>query len=132
MKAKLRHLAIQAADPDSAAKFYSEAFGFEEVGHAQSAGGRAVYLSDGTINLAIFELHQEGLPNAGPPGLNHFGVIVEDRAGFMAQLDALGARCILPPPEEAAAGSYEVKYETPDGVKFDVSTHPWPVSAGGS
>jgi catechol 2,3-dioxygenase-like lactoylglutathione lyase family enzyme len=128
VKAKLRHLAIHSSDPDAAARFYVDAFGFEEVGRAESAGGRAVYLSDGVMNVAIFELHQDGLPNAGPLGLNHFGVIVEDRDAAMAHLDALGARCILPPPADAVAGNYEIKYETPDGVQFDVSSHAWPVS----
>jgi catechol 2,3-dioxygenase-like lactoylglutathione lyase family enzyme len=132
VKAKLRHLAIQAADPEAAARFYCDAFEMDEVGRAESGGGRAIYVSDGVVNVAIFELYRDDLPNAGPPGLNHFGVIVEDRDAFLARLDQLGARCILPPPKDAVAGNYEVKYEGPDGVQFDVSSHPWPVAVAES
>src|SRR4029453_11532559 len=124
--AKLRHIAIRASDVEATAQFYCDAFEMKKVGGATSAGGRAVYLSDGVVNVAVFELFQSGLANDRAPGLNHIGFVVDDLTNTMNALDALGARCILAPPPDASAGGYEVKYEGPDGVQFDVSTHMWP------
>ena len=53
-KAKLRHIAFSVSDVEKAHKFFEEAFGLETVG--KSAQG-AVYLSDGTINIALLNRH---------------------------------------------------------------------------
>jgi catechol 2,3-dioxygenase-like lactoylglutathione lyase family enzyme len=127
--AKLRHIAIKSDDVDATVDFYCDVFGMRNVGGVESAGGRAVYLSDGVMNVAVFELFQTGLANEGDSGLNHLGFIVDDLGETMARLDAAGAECILAPPDDPAAGGYEVKYRGPDGVSYDISTHPWPVDA---
>jgi hypothetical protein len=106
--AKLRHLAIKS-----------------RVGSAEG-GGWAIYLSDGTINVAIFELTASGLPNDEPEGLNHFGVVVDDLRESMARLAGLGAVCVQAPPEGTVPATFETKFVTPDGVAFDISTHGWP------
>jgi len=126
--AKLRHLAIKSSDPEAASKFYRDAFEFEEVGRAGGPGGSgwAIYLSDGTMNMAVFDLAAEGLPNAEPGGLNHFGVVVDDLDESMARLEGLGAVCVQPPPADRSSSTFETKFVTPDGVSFDISTHGWP------
>jgi catechol 2,3-dioxygenase-like lactoylglutathione lyase family enzyme len=130
--AKLRHLAIKSRDPDASAEFFRKAFDFDEVGRTGSPGGqgRAIYLSDGTMNVAIFELNVSGLPNDEPEGLNHFGVVVEDLDETMALLEGLGAVCVQAPPEGDVPATFETKFVTPDGVGFDISTHGWPGISG--
>ena len=54
---KLRHIAIAAEDPYATAEFYKQAFDFVEVRRTQPKGegsSYGVFLSDGTISLAIF------------------------------------------------------------------------------
>jgi catechol 2,3-dioxygenase-like lactoylglutathione lyase family enzyme len=51
--AKLRHIAITVPDPQKAAAFYMRVFGMKKVGETDWVNARGVYLSDGTINLAL-------------------------------------------------------------------------------
>ena len=53
--AKLRHIAMSVPDPQQSAKFYCEALGMTVVGEANSATATGVYLSDGTISLALLK-----------------------------------------------------------------------------
>ena len=53
--AKLRHIAMSVPDPQQSAKFYVEALGMKVVGEANSATATGVYLSDGTISLALLK-----------------------------------------------------------------------------
>ena len=52
-KPKLRHIALSVDDPFKTAQFFKEALGMEQVGETDSPVARGVYLSDGTICLAI-------------------------------------------------------------------------------
>jgi len=70
--AKLRHLAITVPDPEKAAAFYMRAFGMERVGETDWANARGVYLTDGTINLAL--LHYKTQEAAGERGRDFVGV----------------------------------------------------------
>ena len=67
--AKLRHIALIVPDPEKAAKFFEDAFDMKVAGRAR----RGVYVSDGTINVAL--LKQEG---AEKVGIYHFGMWVDD------------------------------------------------------
>jgi catechol 2,3-dioxygenase-like lactoylglutathione lyase family enzyme len=51
--AKLRHIAITVPDPHKAAEFYMRAFGMRKVGETDWQNARGVYLTDGTINVAL-------------------------------------------------------------------------------
>ncbi len=70
--AKLRHIAIISIDPGRLAKFYVAVFDMEVIHRSESSG--AVYLSDGTINLALLTNKAEGKPS----GIKHFGFHIED------------------------------------------------------
>ena len=50
--AKLRHIALIVSDPEASAKFFEQAFEFKRVGSAR----RGIYLSDGTVNLALLRV----------------------------------------------------------------------------
>ena len=51
--AKLRHIALHTPDPEGTAEFYKRVFDLVEVGRTDSPIAKGVYLSDGTINLAV-------------------------------------------------------------------------------
>ena len=114
-------------------RFYKDAFEFEEVGRTNSKLAQGIYLSDGTLNIAIldfsnsnFDQLERGLDYVG---VHHFGVVVDDREAMGAKLEELGAPCILHAPDPPA-GFFEVKHRGPDGVVFDISEKPWVGSAG--
>lgn len=125
--AKLRHVAINCDDLHWAAKFYSEIFEMEEVGRAGDVDvAGAVYLSDGTVNLALIKVTDD-YPNALPKGLNHIGFVVTDVDRAVEKAEMLGAVNIVDESAAAGAGAtWEVKMRTPDGVAFDFTNHGWP------
>src|SRR5262249_53814492 len=53
--AKLRHIAIIVPDPEASAVFFEKAFDFKRVGKAR----RGIYLSDGTVNVALLKIENE-------------------------------------------------------------------------
>src|SRR5665213_986470 len=102
--AKLRHIAIATKDPVKTAEFYKKAFEFREIARTPPDNPLAhgVFLSDGTINLAILNFHTDQLGKGMDfTGVHHFGVLVEDADEVTAKLEALGAECFMrPTPEE--------------------------------
>jgi catechol 2,3-dioxygenase-like lactoylglutathione lyase family enzyme len=116
--AKIRHLAIYTDDPDRLAAFYVEVFGLEKVQDSPyvEGTGRAVWLTDGYLEIAIIQPHNV----ATPRGVNHFGFTLEpgEKAGIYERLKRQGREPYRPPPgrpyvEDAARDI--------DGNKFDLS-----------
>ena len=131
--AKIRHIALATKDPQKVANFYKAAFDMKEVGRAGPANPKpgqvyGVYLSDGTLNLAILNFGSDDQLGKGPDyvGLHHFGVLVDDLADARRKVEALGGDCFRHTPPPGHTGFYETKFHGPDGVVFDISEHPWP------
>jgi catechol 2,3-dioxygenase-like lactoylglutathione lyase family enzyme len=112
--AKLRHLAIISTDPGKLAKFYADVFDMEIIHRSESGG---VFLTDGTINLALLPNKAEGKPS----GINHFGFHIEDAdeiTGRLAEWD-IGAPVQRPKNRPYA----ETRTTDPDGNNIDLSVH---------
>lgn len=127
---KIRHIAISTKNPEETARFYREHFEMEEVGRTSSHLAEGIYLSDGTINLAILDFKTDQLGRGiDYVGVHHFGFLVEDVDAMSKRLEADGA-----PRFEQGSGAamsfFEVKHRGPDGVVFDLSGHPWVGAAG--
>jgi catechol 2,3-dioxygenase-like lactoylglutathione lyase family enzyme len=131
--AKIRHIALATDDPEKTAAFYRSAFEFEEVGRvAPNANPFAwgIFLSDGTLNLAVLKFTTDQLGKGMDyVGLHHFGVLVDDVDGKVRTVEDLGAEVFLKRPPDAAGSFFETKVRGPDGVVFDLSDHPWIGSA---
>jgi catechol 2,3-dioxygenase-like lactoylglutathione lyase family enzyme len=82
--AKIRHIAILAADPAKLSDFYKTSFGLKEVARS-GTDGEAIYLSDGHINLALLPARNRR------EGIYHFGIEVEDVRGAVDTALAAGA-----------------------------------------
>ena len=89
-----------------------------------------VFLSDGTINLAI--LHFKTDEAAGVPagkdfvGINHIGFWVEDMTEIDEKIVGAGGTAFLDEEElENDSLFFEKKYHNPDGIVFDVSKTGW-------
>jgi methylmalonyl-CoA/ethylmalonyl-CoA epimerase len=122
--AKLRHIALSVADLDQARKFFEDAFDMEMVGKA----GAGVYMSDGTVNIAL--LAREGRPlgyEGDEPfyGIDHFGIWVDDIDAACDKVEAAGATHVLGNKSGDPNTFYEVKYRDPQGQLFDLTANGW-------
>jgi catechol 2,3-dioxygenase-like lactoylglutathione lyase family enzyme len=111
--AKIRHLAIKTVDPHRLAKFYCDAFDMKVV--KESGPDRPVYLTDGYLILALLQCR----PGDIPPGINHFGISVDDVDATCKKLAKLGwAEPKARPSDRPYA---ELRAMDPDGNQFDLS-----------
>jgi methylmalonyl-CoA/ethylmalonyl-CoA epimerase len=116
MATRLRHIAIIVPDPEPAAQFFERAFDMKRVG----SGRRGIYMSDGTMNVALL---QKETPDE-PIGLYHFGMWVDDLdAAEKKALDA-GATYLTGRPDSPKS-YYECKYKDPLGIVFDLTHTGW-------
>jgi methylmalonyl-CoA/ethylmalonyl-CoA epimerase len=116
MATRLRHIAIIVPDAETAAKFFESAFDMKRVGQ----GRRGIYMSDGTINVALLEKEDE----KERIGLYHFGMWVDDLAEAEKKvLDAGGSYLTGRPTSPSSY--YEAKYKDPLGVVFDLTHTGW-------
>ncbi len=128
--AKLRHIAFSVPDPWATAEFYMQAFGMTKVGETDSPLARGVYLTDGTINLAILNYKNDemaGKVGKDFVGIHHLGFWVDDIEASKKQATNAGANYWMGEVPSEAEGNnfYEVKYRDPDGIVFDLSANGW-------
>ena len=86
-----QHLAIVVDDLEQSACFYEKIF---EMTRAYEAKGRAIYLTDGLVNLALLSSANKpsaGATEANAHGISHFGFRVPDFASIEAALTEAGA-----------------------------------------
>ena len=125
---KLRHIAISVPDPWASAEFYMRAFGLEKVGEADTPLAMGVYLSDGTVNIALLRYKTDEL--AGPlgkdfVGVHHLGFWVDDVKASAKAVESAGATHFAGEPSQDNT-FYEVKYRDPvNGLIFDITAHGW-------
>jgi catechol 2,3-dioxygenase-like lactoylglutathione lyase family enzyme len=113
--AKLRHLAIAADDPFATAEFYKKAFELQEVGRKEFQSPKesyGVFLSDGTISLAILHFGWDQGHGIDFRGIHHFGLIVDDLPKVTQTLESLGAECFEKRPKNKQ-GYCESKFHGP-------------------
>jgi catechol 2,3-dioxygenase-like lactoylglutathione lyase family enzyme len=124
---KLRHIAIAANDPEAMAEFYKQAFDFKEVGRPNGVLADGVFLSDGTLNLAILKFKSDQLGKGMDyTGVHHFGILVEDVEEFSKKIEALGGTHYIDQGHGGQqAGYFEKKFYGPEGVLFDIAEHGW-------
>ena len=128
MTGKLRHIAISVPDPGKAADFYMEAFGMTKVGEASAPAADGVYLTDGTINLALLRYKQDEWVGEGKTsdwfGVHHFGFWVDDVKNSRDKIEAAGGKWFMGEMEGDNV-FYELKFTDPNGNIFDVTHNGW-------
>jgi catechol 2,3-dioxygenase-like lactoylglutathione lyase family enzyme len=123
--AKLRHLAIVVKDIEASTRFYEKIF---DMKRAHEVKGIAVYLTDGTMNLAVLSYAAVNRPGAdtadGRLGIHHFGFRVEDFKTSEALIAAEGGTYAfdLGNPDGM---NYERKFKDLEGNIFDISEKGW-------
>src|ERR1700738_5429193 len=103
--ARLRQFALVVRDLENSAKFYESVFDLKRVGQETLDFAAAIYLSDGTINLALlnyFSKRGSGLDNAKNfVGAHHFGFQVDDIAAAQKRIEAAGGPLFFCPGHDA-------------------------------
>ena len=125
-KGRIRHFALSVPDPWATAEFYKEAFGMEELGETDGKLAEGVFLTDGVVNLALLKFKDDtAAQGTGKDfvGLHHVGFWVDDAVGTGEHVKAIGAKWIMGDPNNP--GGYEVKYNDPNGIIFDISGEGW-------
>lgn len=127
--AKLRHIAVVVKDLERAAKFYETVFDMKRVGRDDLEFASGIYLTDGTVNLALLNYKSSkgsGLSNAATfVGAHHFGFIVDDMADAQKRIEENGGEFFFDLGNDAEKENFERKFKDPDGVIFDVSKTGW-------
>ena len=124
---KIRHIAIQVPDLESAATFYEGVFGLKRVNQVESPVGNAIALSDGVINLTLLHFPEGTKGGKGGPewaGLHHIGFVVEDEKDTAKKIADLGGTFFMQLPSYPGVDA-EKKYKDPNGIVFDVAEHDW-------
>jgi len=126
---RLRHFAVCVSDLDKSAKFYGDVFGMKRHGREDLSIGSAVYMGDGTINLALLnfvgsEGHDFGDSAKGQTGPNHFGFQVESMKDTQALIEQNGGKFFFDLGDERK-GNFERKFKDPEGIIFDISENGW-------
>jgi len=86
-----------------------------------------VFLSDGTLNMAILKFKTDQLGKGMDyRGIHHFGVLVEDVEEFSKKLEGLGAEHYIDQGQGGhQAGYFEKKFYGPEHILFDIAEHGW-------
>jgi len=116
----IRHLAIFTRDPDKVAEFYMSVFEMDLLHKAEPTAteGKAYFLSDGNLTLAILPQRLEG-EVAG--GIHHFGFHVENTEEINKRIVSAG---IEEPKKRPSTRPYaEHRGCDPEGNLFDISEH---------
>ena len=136
--AKLRHISLSVKDPEKTAKFYEDAFDLQRVGEVNSALAEGIYLSDGTINIALLlyksdEMsgYVEGEDERGKDweGIHHMGFLVENVKETERKIENAGGKYLMGRPDGPEPNTfYEIKFRDPQGVIVDVTHLGWKTS----
>jgi catechol 2,3-dioxygenase-like lactoylglutathione lyase family enzyme len=127
-KGKLRHIAMSVPDPWKTAEFYKHAFGLEVVGETNGELAEGVFMSDGVINIAILKFrNDETAQGMGRDyvGLHHIGFWVDDAEETENRIKQAGGKWLMGEAHPEPGSFYEVKFNDPNGVIFDISHNGW-------
>ena len=127
---KIRHIALASQHPGKAADFYKNAFGWREVSRmGKSDDPAGVVLSDGSINVTILRFATDQIGKGlAYEGFHHMGVVVDDVAGERARLEAMGVPCIVEAHDIPPNAQFEIKFQGPSDIVFDITDVAWPGS----
>jgi catechol 2,3-dioxygenase-like lactoylglutathione lyase family enzyme len=126
--AKLRHIAIQVPNLETAARFYEKALELTRVAEAESPIGNAIMLSDGVVNLTLLAFPEgtKGAVNGRDwAGLHHFGFVVDDEQATAKKIEENGGRFFMKLPDSYPGVDAEAKFKDPLGIVFDIAEHDW-------
>jgi methylmalonyl-CoA/ethylmalonyl-CoA epimerase len=118
---------MSVPDPAAAAKFYCEAFDMKIVGETDSPLASGIYVSDGTISLALlnYKADEWAGMDKNSKCINHIGFWVDDLEKQSDKIKENGGSFFRELPLEKESLYYEMKFRDPNGIIFDISHNGW-------
>jgi catechol 2,3-dioxygenase-like lactoylglutathione lyase family enzyme len=115
----LNHVAISVPDLDQAVTYYTETMAFPEAFRVTSTTGQQLVFLQISRNTFL-ELQPANAQR--PPGINHFGLQVENMAAVTAMLKARGANVL----ETRASSTNDIISNVvgPNGIRIELSELP--------
>lgn len=112
---RIVHLAIRVDDLEAAGDFYEHVLGFRDVRQGHTRDHYSRHMTDGNLDIALVQYDQgadskEATAAGDGPGIHHFGMAVDDVAGWVEKVKASGCEIISDP------GVVPVKFRTPGGI----------------
>lgn len=125
--AKLRHIAMSVPDPEATAKFYCDTFDMKVVGETDSPLATGIYVSDGTVCLALLNYKADEWAGMDKDAkcINHIGFWVDDLEEGKNRVLEQGGVFFKELPVEKESLHYEMKFKDPNGIIFDISHNGW-------
>jgi hypothetical protein len=126
--AMARHVAYNSEDPDRSAELFKFAFDMKQLGRTDSNGVTAVYLSDGTMNLALVKnspIAKKSVQLLGikVPNMKEVGERLRQSSEFLYPGEAP-----IELRERPAGSPFKKTYlRDPDGNEIDLSEEGWEV-----
>lgn len=117
---RIVHVALNAYLPQGLLDFYTQVFGFREVGQShvwRSRGKMNRFAGDGHTNLAIHPFIVDEFGHEGRFGINHIGFLTDQLDKSLARLD--GVVDISKRPDNRPYAEYRLR--DPDGNMFDLA-----------
>jgi lactoylglutathione lyase len=115
---RIVHVALKVDDLEQATKFYETVFGFKQLGTTPYPKHVSRHMTDGDIDIALMawtDGSSEEAQQAGPgTRIHHWGVEVEDRAGFEDKVRQHGAEILSKP------GAPVLRLRAPDHTIMEV------------
>ena len=124
---KLRHIAIAAEDPEKMADFYKKAFDFKEVGRPNGVLADGVFLSDGTLNMAILKFKTDQLGKGSTTAASTISACwsrmsTNSRRGWRASAPNITSTATRSTRRPAISRRNSMG---PERVLFDIAEHAW-------
>lgn len=119
------HVAVVTTDVQRAAKFYTEALGFREVGRLETThSGTLIFLGLGGTTVELFG---GGKPRAagdtGEVGYRHLALLVDDADAEYERLKAMGVEFTME-PATVDSGLRIAFFTDPDGSPIEIMQRP--------
>ena len=122
---RLEHANLTVSALERSIDFYGRALGFEVrwrgeiLNTTRMAPAAHIGLPGADYYLALFEAEEDrGAPHSyAPPGINHFGFVVDDLVAARAQIEAAGAKIHYYGDYEPGRRAY---FSDPDGIEIEV------------
>ena len=122
--ATLRHIAYSVSDLPVSHEFFVKAFGMTTMMETP----RAIYVSDGTMNVALLGIEGKPIGWDGGDlfyGIHHYGLWVDDVEQTGRRIIAAGGKYVSGEQPEGGNAFYEIKYSDPWGNVFDITANGW-------
>jgi len=118
------HVAVVTTDVQRAAKFYTEALGFREVGRLETShSGTLIFLGLGGTTVELFGGGKPGSGDTGEVGYRHIALAVDDADAEYERLKAMGVEFTME-PATVESGLRIAFLKDPDGSPIEIMQRP--------